>query len=81
MTFVYVSGAGTGGKAMWAQVKGRAEDALLALLPSAYMVRLGALRAMHGEVSKDALDADRLRCLSAAPAAGAGDRAGDSDQH
>ena len=52
MTFVYVSGAGTGGKAMWAQVKGRTEDALLALFPSAYMVRLGVLRAMHGEVSK-----------------------------
>jgi uncharacterized protein YbjT (DUF2867 family) len=52
MTFVYVSGAGTGGKAMWAQVKGRTEDALLALFPSAYMVRLGALRPMHGEVSR-----------------------------
>lgn len=52
MTFIYVSGAGTGGKAMWAQVKGRTEDALLALFPSAYMVRLGALRAMHGEASK-----------------------------
>ena len=52
MTFVYVSGAGTGGKAMWAQVKGRTEDALLALFPSAYMVRLGALRAMHGESPK-----------------------------
>jgi len=52
MTFVYVSGAGTGGKAMWAQVKGRTEAALLALFPSAYMVRLAALRAMHGEVSK-----------------------------
>jgi uncharacterized protein YbjT (DUF2867 family) len=52
MTFVYVSGAGTGGKAMWAQVKKRTEDALLALFPSAYMVRLGALRPMHGEVSR-----------------------------
>ena len=52
MTFVYVSGAGTGGKAMWAQVKGRTENALFAVFPSAYMVRLGALRAMHGEVSK-----------------------------
>jgi uncharacterized protein YbjT (DUF2867 family) len=52
MTFVYVSGAGTGGKAMWAQVKGRTEDALLALFPSAYMVRLAALRAMLGEISK-----------------------------
>lgn len=29
MTFVYVSGTGTGGKAMWAQVKGRTECALL----------------------------------------------------
>jgi uncharacterized protein YbjT (DUF2867 family) len=52
MTFVYVSGAGTGGKAMWAQVKKRTEDALLAVFPSAYMVRLGALRPMHGEVSQ-----------------------------
>src|SRR3989441_1597254 len=52
MTFVYVSGAGTGGKAMWAQVKGRTEAALLALFPSAYMVRLGALRAMHGELPR-----------------------------
>src|SRR5262245_41328034 len=29
MTFIYVSGAGTGGKSMWAQVKGRTENALL----------------------------------------------------
>jgi len=52
MTFIYVSGAGTGGKAMWAQVKKRTEDALLALFPSAYMIRLGVLRPMNGEVSK-----------------------------
>jgi uncharacterized protein YbjT (DUF2867 family) len=52
MTFVYVSGAGTGGQSMWARVKGRTEDALLALFSSAYMFRLGALRPMHGEVSK-----------------------------
>jgi len=52
MTFIYVSGAGTGGKAMWAQVKKRTEDALLALFPNAYMFRIGAVRAMHGEVSK-----------------------------
>jgi hypothetical protein len=37
---------------MWAQVKGRTENALLALFPSSFMIRLGALRAMHGEVSK-----------------------------
>lgn len=52
LTFLYVSGAGTGGKAMWAQVKGRTEQALLTLFPSSYMVRLATLRAMHGEVSK-----------------------------
>ena len=52
MTFVYVSGAGTGGKAMWAQVKGRTEDALLALFPKAYMFRLAMLRPMNREVSR-----------------------------
>jgi uncharacterized protein YbjT (DUF2867 family) len=52
MTFVYVSGTGTGGKAMWAQVKGRTEHALLALFPNAYMFRLAILQPMHGEVSK-----------------------------
>jgi uncharacterized protein YbjT (DUF2867 family) len=52
MAFVYVSGAGTGGKSMWAQVKGRTENALLELFPNAYMFRLAALRPLHGEVSK-----------------------------
>jgi hypothetical protein len=52
MTFIYVSGAGTGGKSMWAQVKKRTEDALHELFPNAYMFRLAALRPMHGEVSK-----------------------------
>ena len=52
MTFVYVSGAGTGGRAMWARVKKRTEDALLALFPSAYMIRLSLLRPMHGELSR-----------------------------
>lgn len=51
MTFTYVSGVGTGGKAMWARVKKRVEDELLALFPSAYMIRLGVLRPMHGETS------------------------------
>lgn len=49
MRFLYVSGMGTGGKAMWARVKGRTEQSLLALFPNAIMVRLGALRPMHGE--------------------------------
>lgn len=52
MTFVYVSGTGTGGKAMWAQVKGRTEHALLALFPNAYMFRLAILQPIHGEVSR-----------------------------
>jgi uncharacterized protein YbjT (DUF2867 family) len=52
MRFLYVSGMGTGGKSMWAQVKGRTENDLLALLPNAIMIRLGALRPMHGEQSK-----------------------------
>jgi hypothetical protein len=38
MTFVYASGAGTSGKAMWAQIKGT-EDALLAPFPNGYMFR------------------------------------------
>ena len=46
---LYVSGMGSGGRSMWARVKGRTEEALLALLPNAIMVRLGALRPMHGE--------------------------------
>ena len=52
MAFLYVSGVGTGGKAMWAQVKGRTEAALLGLFRDAYMVRLGMLRPVHGEVPR-----------------------------
>src|SRR5687768_12910220 len=52
MTFIYVSGAGTGGKAMWARVKRRTEEALLALFPNAYMFRLAMLLPMNREVSK-----------------------------
>lgn len=72
MTFIYVSGAGTGGKAMWSQVKKRTEDALLALFPSAYMFRLAALRPMHGRSLKDTLDPDQLRIVLATTAAGSG---------
>ena len=52
MTFVYVSGAGTGGSSMWSRVKGRTEADLMAMFPNAYMFRLAALRPMNGEVSK-----------------------------
>jgi uncharacterized protein YbjT (DUF2867 family) len=62
MRFLYVSGMGTGGKAMWARVKGRTENDLLALFPAAIMIRLGALRPMHGERSRRPAAACCLRC-------------------
>jgi uncharacterized protein YbjT (DUF2867 family) len=57
MTFVYVSGAGTDGSArgrvMWARVKGRTENALLALpFKAAYMFRPGLIQPLHGIVSR-----------------------------
>jgi len=57
MTFIYVSGASTDstgeGKTMWARVKGRTENALLALpFRGAYMFRPGLIVAMNGEVSR-----------------------------
>ena len=53
MTFIYVSGAGTDsteqGRVMWARVKGRTENALLALgFHAAYMFRPGAVIPQHG---------------------------------
>lgn len=64
MSFLYISGMGTGGKSMWARVKGRTERDLLALLPGAIMIRLGALRPMHGERSKAPGGAFMLTLLS-----------------
>jgi len=57
MTFVYVSGAGTdstgSGRIMWARVKGRTENALLALpFAAAYMLRPGIIQPLHGIRSK-----------------------------
>jgi uncharacterized protein YbjT (DUF2867 family) len=56
VTFVYVSGAGTDsterGRSMWARVKGRAENALIALLPNAYAVRPGFIQPVHGATSR-----------------------------
>jgi uncharacterized protein YbjT (DUF2867 family) len=53
MTFVFVSGAGTGGKAMWARVKGRAENALMQMpFKAAYMFRPGFIQPMHGIKSR-----------------------------
>ncbi|MBJ8340314.1 NAD(P)H-binding protein [Antrihabitans sp. YC3-6] len=58
-TFVYVSGAGTDsteqGRSMWARVKGRTENELLALPFSAYMFRPGIIQPLHGVQSKTRL--------------------------
>jgi uncharacterized protein YbjT (DUF2867 family) len=53
MTFIYVSGAGTDstehGRMMWARVKGKTENALLAMpFKAAYMFRPGYIQPMHG---------------------------------
>jgi uncharacterized protein YbjT (DUF2867 family) len=54
IAFVYVSGAGTdaNGRSMWARVKGRTEDDLMALLPRAYALRPGFIQPRHGERSR-----------------------------
>jgi uncharacterized protein YbjT (DUF2867 family) len=53
LVFVFVSGAGTDGKSMWARVKKRAEDALLAMpFRAAYMFRPGGIQPRHGARSK-----------------------------
>jgi uncharacterized protein YbjT (DUF2867 family) len=59
MTFVYVTGAGTdsteSGRVMWARVKGKTENDLLALpFRAAYMFRPGAIQPLHGVRSKTA---------------------------
>jgi uncharacterized protein YbjT (DUF2867 family) len=60
MTFVYVSGTGTDssevGRAMWARVKGKTENALLKLpFKAAFMFRPGFIQPMHGIVSRTRL--------------------------
>jgi len=57
MTFIYLSGAGTDstgrGRTMWARVKGRTENALLALpFQRAYMFRPAFIQPRHGITSK-----------------------------
>jgi len=52
MTFVYVSGAGTDGRSMWARVKRETENALLDLpFRAAYMLRPAYIQPLHGAVS------------------------------
>lgn len=60
VTFEYISGAstdGTGeGRVMWARVKGRTENALLAMpFKAAYMFRPGFIQPLHGIKSKTPL--------------------------
>jgi uncharacterized protein YbjT (DUF2867 family) len=59
ITFIYVSGSGTDssekGRAMWARVKGRTENALLRLPFKAYMFRPGFIRPLDGIQSKTPL--------------------------
>lgn len=56
LTFTYVSGEGTDsteqGRAMWARVKGRTENALLAMDFYTYMMRPGYIQPRHGAVSQ-----------------------------
>jgi uncharacterized protein YbjT (DUF2867 family) len=60
MTFIYVSGMGTDsserGRAMWARVKGKTENALLRLpFKAAYMFRPAGIVPLHGIRSKTRL--------------------------
>jgi len=59
LTFVYVSGQGTDsteqGRTRWARVKGRTENALLALPFRAYAFRPGYIQPLHGVNSKTRL--------------------------
>jgi uncharacterized protein YbjT (DUF2867 family) len=57
LVFIYVSGAGTDerGRSMWARVKGRTENELLALTPQAYMFRPGFIQPLHGARSSTRL--------------------------
>lgn len=56
LVFTYVSGQGTDstekGRQMWARVKGRTENRLLDLFPSAYMFRPGFVRPRRGVKSR-----------------------------
>jgi uncharacterized protein YbjT (DUF2867 family) len=57
LTFLYISGAGTDGtergRSMWARVKGKTENDLLALpFKAAYMFRPAGIQPLHGIQSK-----------------------------
>jgi uncharacterized protein YbjT (DUF2867 family) len=59
LTFIYVSGQGTDsserGRVRWARVKGRTENALLAMAFQAYMFRPGYIQPRYGVSTKNRL--------------------------
>ncbi len=56
MTFIFVSGAGAQGKAMWARVKRKTEDALFAMpFKDVYVFRPGLIQPLHGIRSRTRL--------------------------
>jgi uncharacterized protein YbjT (DUF2867 family) len=56
MTFIFVSGAGAQGSAMWARVKRKTEDALFAMpFKAVYVFRPGMIQALHGIKSRTRL--------------------------
>lgn len=56
MNFIYVSGAGTDsterGRMMWARIKGKTENDIMALPLDAYMFRPGFIQPRHGAKSR-----------------------------
>lgn len=67
-TFVYVSGQGADsseqGRVMWARVRGRTENALLATSLNAYILRPGYIQPMHGARSRVTLYRTIYRVVS-----------------
>ena len=56
MTFVFVSGTGADGNAMWARVKRKTEDALTAMpFKEVYVFRPGMIQPLHGIKSRTRL--------------------------
>jgi uncharacterized protein YbjT (DUF2867 family) len=56
MTFVFVSGTGADGNAMWARVKRKTEEALLAMpFKDVYVFRPGMIQPLHGIRSRTRL--------------------------
>ncbi len=56
MTFIFVSGAGAEGNAMWARVKRKTEDALFAMpFKQVYVFRPGVIQPLHGITSRTRL--------------------------